>query len=45
MILVVIGFYVGEEKADDGRLPFNLLGALVAGTMISSEVESFLLHM
>ena len=38
IILVIIGFYVGDEKADDGRLPFNILGTVVAGTMILSEV-------
>ena len=30
---------MGDEKADDGRLPFNILGAITAGAMISSEVR------
>ena len=29
---------MGDEKSDDGRLPFNILGAITAGAMISSEV-------
>ena len=39
IILVAIGFYVGDEKADVGRLPFALLGAISAGAMILSEVK------
>ena len=39
IILVTIGFYVGDEKADVGRLPFALLGAISAGAMILSEVK------
>ena len=41
LILVAIGFYVGDEKGNGGRLPFVLLGAIAAGTMILSEVKSF----
>ena len=41
IILVAIGFYVGDEKGNDGRLPFVLLGAIAAVTMILSEVKSF----
>ena len=39
IILVAIGFYVGDEKADVGRLPFAILGAISAGAMILSEVK------
>ena len=41
LILVAIGFYVGDEKGNGGRLPFVLLGAIAAATMILSEVKSF----
>ena len=41
IILVAIGFYVGDEKGNDGRLPFVLLGAIAAVTMILSEVTPF----
>ena len=39
VILVIIGFYVGDEKTDLGRLPFNIILAIVAGIMILSEVS------
>ena len=39
IILVVIGFYVGDEKGNGGRLPFGILGAIAAGVMILSEVK------
>ena len=35
---MIIGFYVGDEKRDLGRLPFNILLAIVAVIMILSEV-------
>ena len=38
IILVAVGFYVGDEKGNGGRLPFVILGAIAAGTMILSEV-------
>ena len=40
-ILVMIGFYAGEEKKYNGNLPFSLLGAIAAFVMILSEVSSF----
>ena len=36
---MIIGFYVGDEKRDLGRLPFNILLAIVAVIMILSEVS------
>ena len=42
IILVAIGFYVGDEKGNGGRLPFALLGAIAAGTMLLSEVKHFI---
>ena len=39
IILVIIGFYVGDEKRDLGRLPFNILLAIVAVIMILPEVS------
>ena len=40
IILVAIGFYVGDGKGNGFHLlPFLLLGAIAAGTMILSEVQ------
>ena len=45
IILVSIGFYVGDDKGNGFHLlPFLLLGAIAAGTMILSEVEHFCLR-
>ena len=38
IILVIIGFYVGDEKADVGSLPYNILIVIAAAVMILSEV-------
>ena len=38
IILVMIGFYVGDEKADVGSLPYNILIVIAAAVMILSEV-------
>ena len=38
IILVIIGFYVGDEKADVGSLPYNILIVIAAAVMIMSEV-------
>ena len=38
IILVIIGFYVGDEKADVGSLPYNILIVIGAAVMILSEV-------
>ena len=37
-ILVTIGFYIGDEKSNSGRLPFAFVGAIAAVIMIVSEV-------
>ena len=39
-VLVTVGFYVGDKQANNGRLPFAFVGAVAAGAMIISEVES-----
>ena len=39
-VLVTVGFYVGDEKANNGKLPFAFVGAVAAGAMIISEVKS-----
>ena len=45
IILAAIGFYVGGEKGSGFHmLPFLLLGAIAAGTMILSEVQHFCLR-
>ena len=37
-ILVTVGFYIGDEKVNSGRLPFAFVGAIAAVIMIVSEV-------
>ena len=34
-----MGFYIGDEKANSGRLPFASVGAIAAVIMIVSEVK------